>query len=132
MPIKIKKLSLRLLMIIENILPKQLMITKNLFKNPIKSIMIEMYIRANHIMINIIIMNKIIKFLKLVNLKIRTLQVTISKTNKIKCNSTVKVNGSRNRRLLQLIGKLFMLQDPKVILITRMPILRLIKVAKGF
>ena len=112
MHIKIKKLLLRLLMIIGNILPKQLMIIKNLFKNPINSIMIETYIRVNHIMINIIIMNKIIKILNMENLKIHTIQVKIFKTNLSKCSSTVKVIGSRNRRLKQLIGRQFMQQNP--------------------
>jgi len=95
-------------MIIENILLKQLMIIKILYKNPINSIMIEMYIKENLIKINIIIMIKIIKHLNTVNLKIHTILIIISKINKSKCNTKVKKIGSHNKRLITLIEKLFM------------------------
>ncbi len=119
-------------MIIENILLKQLMIIKILFKNPINSIMIEMYIRESLMMINIIIMIKIIKFLSIVNLKIRIIQIIISKTNKSQCNPKVKMIGSHNKRLISLIEKPFMQQNPKIILITRIPILMIRKAVKGY
>jgi hypothetical protein len=129
--IKIKKLLRRLLMIIENILLKQLMIIKILFKNLINNIMIEMYIRENLIMTNII-MIKIIKFLSMVNLKIHIIQIIISKTNKSKCNPKVKKIGSHNKRPISLIEKLFMRQNPKTILITRILTLMIRKVVKEF
>jgi hypothetical protein len=81
MLIKIKKLLLRLFMIIGNILLKQLMIIKNSFKILINSIMIEMYIRMINIMINIIIMDKIIRFRNKAKIKILIIQVIITKTN---------------------------------------------------
>lgn len=130
--IKIKKLLHRLLMIIENILLKQLMIIKILFKNPINSIMIEMYIRESLIMINIIIMIKIIKFLSIVNLKIHIIQIIISKTNKSQRNPKVKKIGSHNKRLISPIEKLFMQRNPKTILITRIPTLMIRMAVKGY
>lgn len=129
---KIKKLLHRLLMIIENILLKQLMIIKILFKNPINSIMKEMYIRESLIMINIIIMIKIIKFLSTINLKIHIIQIIISKTNKSQRNPKVKMIGSHNKRLISLIDKLFMQQNPKTTLIIRIPTLMIRKAGMGY
>jgi len=132
MHIKIKKLLRRLLMIIENILLKQLMIIKILFKNPINSIMKEMYIMESLIIINIIIMIKIIKFLSTVNLKINIIQIIISKTNRIQRNPKVKMIGSHNKRIFLLKEKLlFIQQNPKTILIIRIPTLMIRKVGMG-
>ena len=133
MHIKIKKLLRRLLMIIENILLKQLMIIKILFKNPINSIMKEMYIMESLNIINIIIMIKIIKFLSTVNLKINIIQIIISKTNKSQCNPKVKMIGSHNKRMISLIDKLlFIQQNPKTILIIRIPTLMIRKAGMGY
>jgi len=132
MHIKIKKLLRRLLMIIENILLKQLMIIKILFKNPINSIMKEMYIMESLNIINIIIMIKIIKFLSPVNLKIYIIQIIISKTNKSQRNPKVKMIGSHNKGIISLKDRLFMQQNPKTILIIRIPTLMIRKVGMGY
>jgi len=132
MHIKIKKLLRRLLMIIENILLKQLMIIKILFKNLINSIMKEIYIMESLIMINIIIMIKIIKFLSTVNLKIFIIKIIISKTNTSQRNPKVKMIGSHNKGIISLIDKLFMQQNPKTILIIRIPTLMIRKAGMGY